>query len=108
MQDKYVISFFNSKWFPSQFEVLIKCDFYTRRYALMRQCWNFDAQSRPTFTEIVFTLENILTSTTNEEYLDLINVPYFDDPDVPPDVDFTDHDVVDGYRGRGVHRPFLR
>lgn len=73
----------------------------------MRQCWNWNPKSRPTFTEIVFNLENILSSTTNEEYLDLINVPFFDDTNsVPSEGD--DQDVVDSFRGPAVCRPFLR
>lgn len=73
----------------------------------MRQCWNWKPQSRPTFTEIVFTLENILSSSTNEEYLDLINVPYFDEAS-PVHSEADDHDVVDGFQGISVYRPFLR
>ncbi|XP_055299555.1 fibroblast growth factor receptor homolog 1-like isoform X3 [Sitodiplosis mosellana] len=72
-------------------------------YALMRQCWNWDPKARPTFTEIVFNLEDILTSSSNEEYLNLINGPYIDDPS-----DGEDQDVVDGFRGPPVCRPFLR
>lgn len=69
----------------------------------MRQSWNWDPKSRPTFTEIVFTLDDILTSSSNEEYLNLINGPYIDDPS-----DAEDQDVVDGFRGPPVCRPFLR
>lgn len=72
----------------------------------MRQCWNFDAQSRPTFTEIVFTLENILSTSTNEEYLDLINVPYLDETSSVHSEE--DQDFVDGFQGRPHYRPFLR
>lgn len=72
----------------------------------MRQCWNFDAQSRPTFTEIVFSLENILSTSTNEEYLDLINVPYLDETSSVHSEE--DQDFVDGFQGRPLHRPFLR
>lgn len=82
------------------------CVLFFNRYALMRQCWNFEAPSRPTFTEIVFTLENILSTSTNEEYLDLINVPYADETNSIHNED--DQDVVDGFYDRQVYRPFLR
>lgn len=47
----------------------------------MRQCWNFDADARPRFSEIVENLDKILTSTANanEEYLDL-SVPLLETP----------------------------
>ncbi|XP_037920343.1 fibroblast growth factor receptor homolog 1-like isoform X1 [Hermetia illucens] len=50
-------------------------------YLLMRQCWNFDADARPRFSEIVENLDKILTSTANanEEYLDL-SVPLLETP----------------------------
>lgn len=83
-----------SKWFIYLFN---------RRYALTRQCWNWSPQARPTFTEIVITLDNILTSTSNEEYLDLVNVPYFDETSSIHSED--DEDIVDGYPP--VRRPFL-
>lgn len=69
----------------------------------MRQCWNWDPKMRPTFTEIVINLEDYLTSSSNEEYLNLISDPkYIDDPSDE------DQDVVDGFRGPPVCRPFLR
>lgn len=72
----------------------------------MRLCWNWNPKSRPTFTEIVFDLENILTSTTNEQYLELLNVPYADDTNSPSEGE--DQDVVDGFYGPSVRRPFLQ
>ncbi|XP_055371143.1 fibroblast growth factor receptor homolog 1-like isoform X2 [Condylostylus longicornis] len=50
-------------------------------YMLMRQCWNFDAHARPSFSEIVENLDQILTVTANanEEYLDL-GVPLLETP----------------------------
>lgn len=69
----------------------------------MRQCWNFKAQSRPTFIEIVFQLENILSTSTNEEYLDLINVPYLDETCSLHSEE--EQDIVDGFER---YRPFLR
>lgn len=72
----------------------------------MRQCWNFDAQSRPTFIEIVFTLENILSTSTNEEYLDLINVPYLDETSSAHSEE--NQDIVDGFERYPAYRPFLR
>lgn len=82
------------------------------RYKLMRRCWNWKPQQRPTFTEIVSELEDILSSTTNEEYLDLINVPYFDEASSDhsgTDDHNQDHDVIDGFPAIShVYRPFLR
>lgn len=72
----------------------------------MRQCWNWKPHLRPTFTEIVLYLDNILSTTTNEEYLNVINGPYIDDS--TPNSDGDDQDVVDGFRGPPVCRPFLR
>lgn len=46
---------------------------------LTRQCWNWKPNTRPTFTEIVDTLGKILSSTENEEYLELENVPFLDE-----------------------------
>lgn len=69
----------------------------------MRMCWNWKPQDRPTFIEIVGTLESIL----NEEYLDLINVPYFDDTSSIHSEE--DEDIVDGFRTfPTVYHPFLR
>lgn len=78
------------------------------RYALTRQCWNWNPQTRPTFTEIVFTLENILSADSNQEYLNVINVPYFDDTSSIHSEE--DEDFVDGFRKQPptVYHPFLR
>uniref|UniRef100_A0A1I8Q4U6 Fibroblast growth factor receptor n=1 Tax=Stomoxys calcitrans TaxID=35570 RepID=A0A1I8Q4U6_STOCA len=38
-------------------------------YMLMRQCWHFDGNARPTFAEIVENLDKLLLS--NEDYLDV-------------------------------------
>ncbi|XP_011193707.1 fibroblast growth factor receptor homolog 1 [Zeugodacus cucurbitae] len=52
-------------------------------YMLMRQCWHFDANVRPTFVEIVENLDKILqlasNHATNEEYLDL-SMPMLETP----------------------------
>ncbi|XP_017472680.1 PREDICTED: fibroblast growth factor receptor homolog 1-like [Rhagoletis zephyria] len=52
-------------------------------YMLMRQCWHFDANVRPTFGEIVENLDKILqlasNHATNEEYLDL-SMPMLETP----------------------------
>ncbi|XP_031617261.1 fibroblast growth factor receptor homolog 1-like isoform X2 [Contarinia nasturtii] len=75
-------------------------------YKLMRQCWNWKPRLRPTFTEIVLYLDNILTTSSNQEYLNVINGPYIDDS--APNSDGDDQDVTDGFRGPPVCRPFLR
>lgn len=72
---------------------------------MMLQCWNWSPRSRPTFTELVFALEDILTSSSNEEYLDLINSPYIDESAAS---DMEDQDVVDSFREPSVCQPFLR
>lgn len=70
----------------------------------MRQCWNWKPRDRPTFTEILLILEDNLTSSSNEEYLNIIpDSPYIDECS-----DGEDQDVVDGFRGPPVCRPFLR
>lgn len=79
---------------------------FVYRYALTRQCWNWNPQDRPTFTEIVMTLDSILTSTSNEEYLDLLNVPYLDETSSIHSED--DEDIVDGYPHYQVSRPFIQ
>ncbi len=37
----------------------------------MRECWLWNPQERPTFTEIVNHLDRILCSCSNDEYLDV-------------------------------------
>lgn len=44
---------------------------YLFRYMLMRQCWQYNPQDRPDFTELVNDLDKILSATANDEYLDL-------------------------------------
>lgn len=62
-------------------------------YMLMRQCWIFEAASRPTFNEIVENLDKILqlaNSSANEEYLDL-SMPMLETP--PSSSDEADSDA---------------
>lgn len=40
-------------------------------YMLMRECWSYQPNERPTFEELVEELDRILTVTANEEYLNL-------------------------------------
>lgn len=41
----------------------------------MRQCWNWDPDVRPTFSELVDYLDQIILSTSKEQYLEFdINV----------------------------------
>ena len=39
-----------------------------RYESVMLQCWNSSSDERPTFSELVVTIENMLTSMTN--YID--------------------------------------
>lgn len=48
-------------------------------YLLMRDCWSYQPNERPVFSELVEDLDRILTITANEEYLDL-GLPQLDTP----------------------------
>ncbi|XP_047987977.1 fibroblast growth factor receptor homolog 1-like isoform X2 [Leguminivora glycinivorella] len=48
-------------------------------YMLMRDCWSFKPDDRPSFAELVEYLDKILTVTANQEYLDL-GLPQLDTP----------------------------
>ena len=51
----------------------------TELYLLMRDCWHFYPNQRPTFTELVEDLQRILKISCEEEYLDL-GLPALDTP----------------------------
>ncbi|XP_031784638.1 fibroblast growth factor receptor homolog 1 isoform X2 [Nasonia vitripennis] len=48
-------------------------------YLLMRECWSYQPEDRPMFSDLVEFLDRILTITANEEYLDL-GLPPLDTP----------------------------
>ncbi|XP_014245974.2 uncharacterized protein LOC106664605 [Cimex lectularius] len=48
-------------------------------YMVMRDCWSYQANERPTFSDLVKILDRILMVTANEEYLDL-GLPHLDTP----------------------------
>uniref|UniRef100_A0A146M4S1 receptor protein-tyrosine kinase n=3 Tax=Lygus hesperus TaxID=30085 RepID=A0A146M4S1_LYGHE len=48
-------------------------------YLLMRDCWSYQPSERPTFSSLVKGLDEILTATANEDYLDL-GLPQLDTP----------------------------
>ncbi|XP_068917428.1 fibroblast growth factor receptor homolog 1-like isoform X11 [Tenebrio molitor] len=48
-------------------------------YILMRECWSYQPNERPLFSQLVEDLDRILTFTANEEYLDL-GLPQLDTP----------------------------
>uniref|UniRef100_T1IIY4 Fibroblast growth factor receptor n=1 Tax=Strigamia maritima TaxID=126957 RepID=T1IIY4_STRMM len=48
-------------------------------YLVMRDCWKHHPHERPTFKELVEVLDNILSISTAEEYLDL-TIPALDTP----------------------------
>jgi hypothetical protein len=45
----------------------------------MRECWSYQPNERPLFSQLVEDLDRILTFTANEEYLDL-GLPQLDTP----------------------------
>ena len=51
----------------------------TELYLLMRDCWHFYPNQRPTFTELAEDLQQILKISCEEEYLDL-GLPALDTP----------------------------
>lgn len=53
---------------------------------LMRQCWNWNSHERPTFTEIVENLDQILGANLNDEYLD-VGLPRLETPPSSDDED---------------------
>lgn len=74
----------------------------THRYMLMRQCWQYNPQDRPDFTELVIDLDKILSATANEEYLDL-GAPVLETPPSSSDDEYNDDDECD----LGVRRELL-
>lgn len=52
----------------------------------MRECWSYQPNERPVFSELVEDLDRILTITANEEYLDL-GLPQLDTPPSSADED---------------------
>ncbi|GAB0092502.1 Fibroblast growth factor receptor [Sergentomyia squamirostris] len=58
-------------------------------YMMMRQCWQFNPQDRPNFSQLVVDLDKILSATANDEYLDL-GVPLLE---TPPSSDDEESDV---------------
>ncbi|XP_044003439.1 fibroblast growth factor receptor homolog 1-like isoform X1 [Aphidius gifuensis] len=63
-------------------------------YMLMRDCWSYMPEERPTFTELVEYLDKILTITANEEYLDL-GLPQLDTPPSSAESNLQDDDDDD-------------
>ncbi|XP_014481674.1 PREDICTED: fibroblast growth factor receptor homolog 1-like isoform X3 [Dinoponera quadriceps] len=60
-------------------------------YMLMRECWSYQPNERPTFVELVEDLDRILTITANEEYLDL-GLPQLDTPPSSQESSATEED----------------
>lgn len=57
--------------FPSKIQldwvgIFINMLLHVNRYLLMRECWQYNPQERPTFSELVEDLARILTLTSNE------------------------------------------
>lgn len=69
---------------------------------LTRQCWNWNPNSRPTFTEIVDILGKVLSSTSEEQYLELENIPFLDDTNSMNEEEFDDE-----YRA-STYDPFIK
>lgn len=57
----------------------------------MRECWSYQPNERPVFSELVEDLDRILTITANEEYLDL-GLPQLDTPPSSADEDNAEGD----------------
>lgn len=57
-------------------------------YAVMKECWNQSPYQRPTFTELVEGLDRILTTVTDQEYLDL-SIPVLDTPPSSSESEFS-------------------
>lgn len=64
----------------------------TNSYMLMRQCWNWNSHERPTFTEIVENLDQILGANLNDEYLD-VGIPRLETPPSSDDEHDDDDDA---------------
>lgn len=69
---------------------------------LTRQCWNWGPRERPKFEDIVRELEDILLSTSGEEYLNLDNVPFLDE------TSSIRSDEDDGFNSATTYHPFIR
>lgn len=66
------------------------------RYSLMRECWHFDPDKRPAFSDIVQILDHILSLTSDKEYLDF-GLPALDTPpssECDSDTDTEDDDDI--------------
>uniref|UniRef100_A0A224XJ43 receptor protein-tyrosine kinase n=1 Tax=Panstrongylus lignarius TaxID=156445 RepID=A0A224XJ43_9HEMI len=59
-------------------------------YMLMRDCWCYQPNERPLFSELVEGLDRILTITANKEYLDL-GLPQLDTPPSTDDSSIEDN-----------------
>lgn len=60
----------------------------TEVYTVMRECWNQSPYQRPTFAELVEGLDRILTTVTDQEYLDL-SIPVLDTPPSSSESEFS-------------------
>lgn len=50
-------------------------------YAVMLQCWRFQSKSRPSFSELVQTFDQILSQISNTEYV-IMSPPKSDQPSI--------------------------
>lgn len=60
----------------------------TEVYTVMRECWNQSPYQRPTFAELVEGLDRILTTVTDQEYLDL-SIPVLNTPPSSSESEFS-------------------
>lgn len=62
------------------------------RYMIMRDCWSYHPNERPMFDELVESLDQILSVTANQEYVDF-GLPQLDTPPTSQE-SFDENDLV--------------
>ncbi|XP_064115439.1 fibroblast growth factor receptor 3-like isoform X3 [Macrobrachium nipponense] len=62
-------------------------------YMIMRECWRYQPNQRPTFKELVEDLDRILTLSSTVEYLDL-SMPHLDTPPCTCDSSLTSEAIT--------------
>lgn len=68
--NEYVSCIINNIFPKFNYRLILILFFLQHRYSLMRECWHFDPDKRPAFNDIVQILDQILSQTSDKEYLD--------------------------------------